>query len=66
MCIHCKENGVCDGGYIPVYPKKGYWRVDKSSKKFYKCETFQSACLGNDTCSIEYSGVLCGSCNFGD
>lgn len=27
-CNSCTENGICEGGYIPIYPKDNYGRID--------------------------------------
>ncbi|KRX09333.1 Pectin lyase fold/virulence factor [Pseudocohnilembus persalinus] len=69
ICQPCIENAVCEGGYIPIYPEKYFWRAEKEDLQFYFCENNQEACLGNDTCKQGHTGPLCESCdiqnNFG-
>lgn len=31
VCTNCFEEAKCEGGYIPIYPKKEYWRQNNFS-----------------------------------
>ncbi|KRX04402.1 Pectin lyase fold/virulence factor [Pseudocohnilembus persalinus] len=61
-CEPCKENGICKGGYQPIYPDKNYWRKDEDSLDFYYCNSYPDACLGY-ACENYYDGVLCEDCD---
>ncbi|KRX10671.1 Pectin lyase fold/virulence factor [Pseudocohnilembus persalinus] len=63
QCESCLENGVCEGGYIPVYPEDHYWRSSMNSYDFIYCNNNEEACLGNDTCRSGHSGLLCENCD---
>jgi hypothetical protein len=48
---------------------EGYWRRSLTSTHILKCP-FDGACLGsslvgNESCSVGYSGKLCSSCEVG-
>ncbi|KRX10337.1 Pectin lyase fold/virulence factor [Pseudocohnilembus persalinus] len=62
-CVKCVDNGVCEGGYIPVYPKPGYWRAAIESKDDISLCSNEEWCLGNDTCKEGFTGVLCEVCD---
>jgi len=55
-CYPCVENAVCYGG-AQIYPKDGYFWMNGSSDKMYKC--YLDTCVQNDTCVEGYQGVLC-------
>ncbi|KRX10870.1 Pectin lyase fold/virulence factor [Pseudocohnilembus persalinus] len=61
-CDPCLENGVCQGGYQQIYPKKQYWRDNDDSLDFYYCSSNPDACLGHQ-CENQYDGVLCEDCD---
>ncbi|KRX11079.1 Pectin lyase fold/virulence factor [Pseudocohnilembus persalinus] len=62
-CNQCLDNGDCEGGYVPIYPSKYYWRENKDSTDFIYCSVNPENCLGNDTCQEGYAGVLCKNCD---
>ncbi|KRW99595.1 Pectin lyase fold/virulence factor [Pseudocohnilembus persalinus] len=63
-CEKCSDYGICPGGYANNYPKKGYWREDEESFNYIKCNTLINSCLGNDTCEIGYTGLMCEQCDY--
>ncbi|KRX03000.1 Pectin lyase fold/virulence factor [Pseudocohnilembus persalinus] len=62
-CDSCIEEGQCDGGYAPIYPKPQYWRSNTQSFNFLYCENNIDACAGNDTCAEGYKGPMCEQCD---
>lgn len=63
VCEKCDINGVCEGGYIPIYPKEKYWRESKDDYRFVYCRKKGDVCMGNDTCKKGYTGLLCENCD---
>ncbi|KRX02998.1 Pectin lyase fold/virulence factor [Pseudocohnilembus persalinus] len=62
-CDSCIEEGECDGGYTPIYPKPQYWRSSNETSNFLYCENNIDACAGNDTCAEGYKGPMCEQCD---
>ena len=62
-CTICLDNFICSGGYVPIYPKAGYWRESKTSLNAIQCIHNKQACLEHDRCLDGYRGVLCENCN---
>jgi len=65
-CSACPTGGTCRMDMI--YGTAGYWRMDLSKDKFYKCKP--GFCLeetGNEStpCREGHEGVKCGSCSDG-
>lgn len=57
------KNGICQGGYIPVFPKEEYWRDKENSYNFFYCENNPSVCLGKDKCREGHTGLMCENCD---
>lgn len=61
-CKPCPVGAICDGGLSKPRSQNGWWRLNTT--RFVKCLP-SHACLGNNTCSVGYEGVMCNSCGSG-
>ena len=63
-CADCPSEANCAGG-DRVFPKKGYWRYNESSPKFWKCPNPESCIDKGSTvgdCEEGYEGNMCQTC----
>jgi predicted outer membrane repeat protein len=69
-CLKCPTGAVCWGNST-MSPKKGYWRANNSTDKFFQCP-YDLGCLGGEDdlsytglCESGYGGVMCQVCSSG-
>ncbi|CAG9321390.1 unnamed protein product [Blepharisma stoltei] len=72
QCLACPGSAECYGNYT-MTPKKGYWRDNVYTDKFWKCPNY-NACIGSPDpknlsytglCQAGYKGNMCQSCQSG-
>lgn len=47
MCEKCEEETECFGGYVPIVPKKGYWRKNSGNYNYAYCYNNPGNCRVN-------------------
>eukprot|EP00163_Fabomonas_tropica_P029841 TRINITY_DN6563_c0_g1_i1.p1 TRINITY_DN6563_c0_g1~~TRINITY_DN6563_c0_g1_i1.p1 ORF type:complete len:1525 (-),score=339.28 TRINITY_DN6563_c0_g1_i1:254-4828(-) len=61
-CSTCPEGAFCPGG-SNITATPGFWRGERSSATFYKCQ-LEEVCPGGEveSCAEGYEGPMCASC----